>query len=475
MRKEITLSLFPTRTTLAATAVLAATSVLAAVPAAQAAPATRTLAPAGVLGMPGTGPGRPAAVPQAPPVTAPLSPSQCRRLDGAPCYDAQLLRHLYGLDTTLARDGINGRGVTAVLVLPWQDPVLRHDLDTYALASGLPVPDLTIIRRGHPGIANPANPNQAVGEQEGILDAEMIDTAAPAVHLVYVETQGDVLDSPAAFTKALDTLAWLRHRGIRPWVSSWSWGWFEQNYAQAAGSAAKGAAQIRARAQVIAAAVRAGTTVVSADGDTGPTGPNLDGTALYTKPTVAFIASDPLVTAVSATQLHAGDSGTRTSPDTVWTDNGSGFATGGGRSAVFARPAWQNGDKKITGAHRGVADIAMDGSLQSPVWMYTSRYQTLPGQAPGWVQVAGTSAAAPLMAGIIADADQLAGHPLGNINPRLYQLARHDTANGIADVTAGCNTDGGVTGWCATRGYDLPSGVGTIADAARLVPALART
>jgi subtilase family serine protease len=353
--------------------------------------------------------------------------------------------------------------------------VLRSDLDAYALTSGLPVPDLTIIRRGQPGVARPSNPSQASSVQEGTLDAEMIETAAPGAHLVYVETQGQVISSPAQFGQALSTLTWLRRRGIRPWVSSWSWGWFERNYTQAAGSPRRAAAQLRAQAAVIAAAVRQGTTVVSADGDTGPTGPNLTGTALYTRPTVAFAAADPLVTAVSGTQLHATDTGTRTTPDTVWTNAGNGLATGGGRSAFFPRPVWQAGDAKITGGHRGVADIGMDGSGQSPVWIYvTGGFQTLPGQAQGWVQVYGTSVAAPLMAGVIADAAQVAGHPLGNINPRLYQLAAHDAANGIADVTSGCNTADGVTGYCARKGYDLPSGNGTIANAALFVPALAR-
>jgi subtilase family serine protease len=115
----------------------------------------------------------------------------------------------------------------------------------------------------------------------------------------------------------------------------------------------------------------------------------------------------------------------------------------------------------------------MDGSVESPVWLFTSRYH-LPGQAPGWVQIAGTSASAPLFAGIVADAAQVAGHSLGNIGPRLYAMSRHDARNGIADITTGCNTAGRVTGFCARRGYDLASGIGTVGNAARFVPALAR-
>ena len=84
-----------------------------------------------------------------------------------------------------------------------------------------------------------------------------------------------------------------------------------------------------------------------------------------------------------------------------------------------------------------------------------------------------------MFAGIVALADQVAGHRLGDINPALYALgaASRDTSDpsrtGIVDVTAGGNTYSSVTGYPATPGYDLASGWGTI-DAARFVPALAR-
>jgi subtilase family serine protease len=85
-----------------------------------------------------------------------------------------------------------------------------------------------------------------------------------------------------------------------------------------------------------------------------------------------------------------------------------------------------------------------------------------------------------LFAGIIALADQEAGHPLGLINPALYALSASRAA-GIVDITKGNNTvsftqDGKlekVTGYPALRGYDLASGVGTI-DAARFVPELVK-
>ena len=93
--------------------------------------------------------------------------------------------------------------------------------------------------------------------------------------------------------------------------------------------------------------------------------------------------------------------------------------------------------------------------------------------------VCGTSEASPLFAGIVALADQVAGHSLGLINPALYAMsAAH--APGLVDVTAGNNTVSflqptlvTVKGYQAGPGYDLASGVGTV-DAALFVPELAQ-
>jgi subtilase family serine protease len=90
----------------------------------------------------------------------------------------------------------------------------------------------------------------------------------------------------------------------------------------------------------------------------------------------------------------------------------------------------------------------------------------------GFALVGGTSEASPIFAGIVALADQVAGHRLGYLNPALYQLAE-SSHSGIVDVTSGNNSFAGVHGFPARRGYDLASGLGTV-DAATFVPALAR-
>jgi len=107
-------------------------------------------------------------------------------------------------------------------------------------------------------------------------------------------------------------------------------------------------------------------------------------------------------------------------------------------------------------------------------------YVSFGGAPAGYTIVCGTSEASPEFAGVVALTAQVAGHPLGLINPLLYKmLASH--APGLVDVTSGNNTvsftQGGkldtVTGFSAGPGYDLASGVGTL-YAPDFVPELAK-
>ena len=194
----------------------------------------------------------------------------------------------------------------------------------------------------------------------------------------------------------------------------------------------------------------------------------------YTCRVVSWPATYRRVRAVGGTELSLRHDGTRRAPDRAWS------GSGGGMSTAFARPPYQDGVRSVTSSNRGVPDVAMDASCHSAVAVYGSFYAS-GGQ---WNAECGTSLSAPLFAGIVALADQYAGHGkahgLGLINPALYRIAaRHEP--GVVDVRAGDNTQtflqGGqqytVPGFAAGPGYDLASGLGTI-DAASFVPELAR-
>ena len=113
----------------------------------------------------------------------------------------------------------------------------------------------------------------------------------------------------------------------------------------------------------------------------------------------------------------------------------------------------------------------MDASTCSPAAAYTST-NDLPGRSPGWLYAGGTSIAAPLLAGAVADAAQAAGHPLGVLGPALYQM--HGPGDGITGITSGNTSLPGIPGYPARPGYNLTAGIGTISSISLFSRALAR-
>ena len=185
-------------------------------------------------------------------------------------------------------------------------------------------------------------------------------------------------------------------------------------------------------------------------------------------------STDPLITSVGAVQLYLNAAGRQLRPPTTWND-GFGGAGGGGLSAVFARPGYQFGVRDVVGSSRGAPDISMGGSVDGGGWIYAS-FGGVGGT--GWDIFDGTGQAMAQFAGIVALADQLAGHRLGQLNPALYRLGERSQRpghhrTGIVDITEGNTSHDGLIGHQALPGYDLATGWGTI-DAAVFVPALAR-
>src|SRR5579875_3450996 len=175
-------------------------------------------------------------------------------------------------------------------------------------------------------------------------------------------------------------------------------------------------------------------TVFGSSGDGGDANPN-DSGKIYPFPTVNFPASSPYVTAVGGTNLYATTDG-RYQAETAWS------GSGGGVSQYWAEPDYQvknlnSSDQAILKGYRGVPDISYNASGGTPILFYLS---FIPGQA-GWYLVAGTSEGSPQWAGIIADGNQYAGHPLGFINPALYAIGNSSQRSfTYHDVTIGNNS-----------------------------------
>jgi subtilase family serine protease len=437
-----------------------------------AAPAHRT-AGADILIRPGAIdiPGRHAQ----PPTTA-----ECEASFEVACYQPTQIEQAYGTPTLYSK-GITGKGQTIVIVDSLGSPTIASDLAVFDQTFGIPAPpSLKVLQ---PAGAVP--PWTGTGDQYGwagetTLDVEYAHAIAPGASIVLLETPTAETEGTTGFPQIVRAEEYaIKHR---------LGGVISQSFEATEETFPSQRSLQKLRGAYLDAALHR-VTVVGATGDVGASGDETNGD-LYTSPVVGWPATDPLVTAVGATQLHLDANGNPTSPASVWNDtysvptnqfifgdNGpNALSTGGGVSSVFPRPIYQIGVRGVVGQARGIPDISMSGSCNGAVDVYES----FPGIAGSWGDTCGTSEATPEFAGIVALADQVAGHSLGLINPALYLMSALKEP-GIVDVTSGNNTvsffqDGQsdtVQGYNAGTGYDLASGVGTV-DAPLFVPELAQ-
>ena len=412
----------------------------------------------------------------------PATQAQCEALFTAPCYGPDQLQTAYN-EQPLFNAGITGAGQTIVIVDAFGSPTIEADLAVFDAQYNLPAPpSFKIIQpAGKVPAWDPTDANGDLGwAGETTLDVEWAHSMAPGANILLVETPVAETEGTAGMPQIVKAENYVINHHLGQVISQ-SFGATEQTFPSAA--------SIQGLRSAYFNAARNHVTVLAATGDLGATDDaNAAGTLLYTHRTVDWPSSDPLVTAVGGTQLALLSTGQRTQADRVWNDStnyalnnafsGSpgptALATGGGLSTVFARPSYQDSVAGLVGAARGVPDISMSAACSGLV----NTYQSFPGEQAGWYVVCGTSEATPLFAGIVALADQLAGHSLGLINPALYALSAA-RAPGLVDVTAGNNSVSfiqnnalvTVKGFQAGPGYDLASGVGTV-NAGLFVPEL---
>ncbi|WP_035804967.1 S53 family peptidase [Kitasatospora mediocidica] len=398
---------------------------------------------------------------------APLSTSDCQAKYQHDCYGPTQYQAAY--DTApLYNQGIDGSGRTIVIVDAFGSPTIQHDLEVFDKQYGLADTQVQVQKWGSVPAFDPKNKDMTSWAGETTLDVEYAHAMAPGAKIVLVETGVSETEGTQGFPEMMDAIKDVAAKGTGDIVSL-SLGATEDTFAEQAKKAGDYHLLNNLRYGLKAANDK-DITVLSASGDAGATDKMLDGKTSYTKREVGWPASDPLVTGVGGTRLYLDDQGNRLSPDEVWND-GDGSAAGGGLSRVFNRPAFQNGVSGVTGNHRAVPDISLSASPAGGAWIYSS-YDPA---HTGWDIIGGTSQATPMFAGIVALADQAAGHRLGNINAALYQLAESqsdDNPHGIVDVTSGDNSTSKVTGFSATEGFDMASGWGTV-DGYQFVKSLA--
>ena len=398
--------------------------------------------------------------------TVPTQIDTCPTLLGYPavgtfCYTPHQIRVAYGVES-LIEHGYTGKGQTVVDIVSFGSPTLQQDMNAFDQQFGLPPITIQII---NPIGTKPFDPNSKdmqgwAGETE--LDVQIIHAIAPDAGIV-------VLTSPVSETEGtiglpqflqLEQYAISHHLGN---IVSQSWGASEVTLKDAAGQQ-----EIQKwNTFYEQSTLHQGMTYLSSSGDNGATDyTDLQATKLSPTATTSFPADEPWVTSVGGTSVVRNGS---TIQESVWNSNGG--AGGGGFSNFFPTPSFQQTlPASVQGQlnhRRGVPDVSADADPSTGLAIYFG------GQ---WQLAGGTSAAAPLWAGLMAIANQMAGHPLGFINTALYKLANSSRyAQDFHDITSGSNTYNGkgvdVQGYSATQGWDAASGLGT-PDAQNLLPDL---
>jgi kumamolisin len=299
------------------------------------------------------------------------------------------------------------------------------DLASYFHGLGLQAP--AIVAVSVDGAHNQPEGKAAGPDAEVALDIEVAGAVAPGARIA-------VYFAPNTERGFLDAVSTAVHDQVRrPSVVSISWGGPEKSWTAQA---------ITAIDTVFQDAAALGVTVLCASGDAGSGDGVSDGLAH-----ADFPASSPHVTGCGGTRLSSA-SGDATD-EVVW--NNARGATGGGVSDSFGPADWQAHAQVPPSANpggrrgRGVPDVSADADPETGYRMLVSGQETVGG---------GTSAVAPLWAGLVALLNEQLGHPIGFLNPSLYGPVL--AAGGFRDIIAGSNG-----AYSAGPGWDACTGLGT--------------
>jgi kumamolisin len=324
--------------------------------------------------------------------------------------------------------GATGSGQT-IAIIELGGGYQQADLESFFSGLGLTTPSVTAI--GVDGASNQpvGDPNSADGEV--LLDIEVAGSVAPGAAIA-------VYFSPNTDQGFLDAVTTAVHdQTTQPQVISISWGGPEDCWT---------AQSMQSFDQAFQDAVALGVMVCTAAGDNGSGDGDTDG-----KAHVDFPSSSPNVLACGGTTLIGNNAAIQT--ETVWNDGTDGGATGGGVSETFPLPSYQetaNVPKSVNSGFvgRGVPDVAGDADPNTGYQVVVDGQSTV---------IGGTSAVAPLWAGLIALLNQQLGKSVGFLNDAIY--AAPLSSAGFHDVTSGNNGSYSAgPGWDACTGWGSPDG-----------------
>jgi subtilase family serine protease len=384
-------------------------------------------------------------------------------------YTPAQIKGAYGIS------GYDGAGQTVAIIDAYASPTILQDVNQWSTNRGLPTMNGSqLVQIVPPGIYNkPENPKQDpqgwYGEET--LDVEAVHGMAPAAKIVFVGAPNNYQDLDAAMNHVVD-------KRLAQIVTN--------SYGFATELLPPG--YVKPFEDTLIQAAIEGIGVYFSSGDDG------DAFSLFGFATTQFPASSPWVTAVGGTSLGISSTNTR-AIETGWgtSDYSCNMTTlvtsrarwlygaGGGVSKVFAEPSYQkNAGLNLSG--RGVPDVATLADPQTG--LLVGQTQTFPdGSYYDEYRIGGTSLASPIFAGLMALADQAAGHAHGFANPLFYAnpgafydvvsvktaVARRNFFNGVDatggtvdrlrtfDDYSGSPTQHTNTGWDNVTGLGTPS------------------
>ncbi|MDP4171413.1 MAG: protease pro-enzyme activation domain-containing protein [Bacillota bacterium] len=322
----------------------------------------------------------------------------------------------------LASAGYTGTGQTvAVMEL---DGYNTSNISSYSNYYGLGSPAPTnVYIDGYNGAAGQ-------GEVEVELDIEVINAIAPKAQVM-------VYEGPNTGQGLVDTYQKIASDNKAKSISV-SWGISELQ---------ESSATMNSLHTIFQQYAAQGQSVFAASGDNGAYDAG-DSTLAVDSP-----ANDPYVTGVGGTHLNV--SGSSYGSESIWANSSNKTGGGGGLSTAYAMPSFQSGpgvQNSYSNGKRQVPDVSADADPSTGYSIYSKG---------AWTVVGGTSAAAPLWAGIAALNNQYAAANgkanLGQANPTLYKTFNTTQSYpAFHDVTSGNNLY-----YPATAGYDMASGIGT--------------
>jgi subtilase family serine protease len=362
----------------------------------------------------------------------------------APCgYTPPQLRGAYGATAS----GLTGAGVTVAVIDAYASSTISSDLNTYIARND---PSNTLKGGQFTQIVAPGTYRRAENRAqypadwagEETLDLEAVHAMAPSAKLIYVGAPNQYQDLDAALNHVVD-------RHLADIVTN-SYGWSGE---------AVPPGFIKPYNEIFIQAAAEGMSVLFSSGDNGDETNGIPANAAAATPD--WPASSPWVTAVGGTSLgiaqdnsialetgwETGKSALKQQEDLswAWTPPAPGaylYGSGGGTSWLFSQPTWQTGvvpsamataGGARSSAMRSVPDVAAVGDPTTG--MLIGETQVFPdGAYYDEFRLGGTSLSSPLFAGMLALADQHAGHALGFVNPKLYAAAGSAAFNDIVHV-----------------------------------------